>query len=351
MNRRMHCIKRVSQLLEGSLLCCSPTTKKVLSPLRGTSTFCAVGIVVVLWCMNSTPLAWSAPSSQPAATRPTVRPSKPAARRIVPTTKHKQTKANPTKKKTVRTVECRNRPKYGRFCLGRVIGPSFSNQILRCPHCGNSVLVKKLRKRWVPNQFDSDLRPHFGHYHQKHRVWVCRHCGYAAYSNDFFRSYNKKRMARALQHIRKVYKSQREVPPHYQFFMANAAYVARKKNAAFFAELMLRAVWSMREEKPAKAEKYIKTFRRSAIAAIRSAFHQKQFPLAIQHLRAFQIADLLRQQKQWSESVYWLERSFSLMEKAKKAKITPRHHRRLQRWILQLQDKISKRNTDVFVLK
>lgn len=351
MNRRMHCIKRVRPFSKGSSLCCSEAAEKVLSPPRGLASLRSVGIVVVLWCMNITPLAWSAPSSRPATTRPSVHPAKPNARRVAPSKQKKQAKAKPTKKKTMRTVECRNRPKYGRFCLGRVIGPSFSNQILRCPHCGKSVLVKKLRKRWAPNQFDSDLRPHFGHYHQKHRVWVCRHCGYAAYGSDFFRSYNKKRMTRALQRIRKVYKSQKEVPPHYQFFMANAAYVARAKNAAFFAELMLRAVWSMREEKPAKAEKYIKTFRRSAIAAIRSAFHQKQFPLAIQHLRAFQIADLLRQQKQWSESVYWLERSFSLMEKAKKAKITPRHHKRLQRWILQLQDKIAKRNTDVFVLK
>lgn len=353
MNRRSQRIKRVSH---GSMVSsfqptASRTKGQIFLPVR--TQLNSMWIVGFLWCMNSTPLAWGSPTSKPAASQPAKTQKKVPIKqkvkvKVAGNVKAKKApKGKAAKSKPSVQARCRNRPKYGQFCLGRVIGPSFSNQILRCPHCGKSVLVKKLGKPWKPNRFDSDLRPHFGHYPQKHRIWVCRHCGYSAYGKDFFKPYNKNQMSRSLRRIRRIFKTYKDIPAYYKFFSANASYVARKRDAAFFAELMLRALWSMREE---KTTKYIKTFRRSAIAALRFAFKKKLVPTSIRHIRAFQIADLLRQQKQWSEATYWLERSYSLLEKGKKAKVKLQFHKQMQRWILQLQQKISKRKTDVFVL-
>ena len=84
-----------------------------------------------------------------------------------PTSRPVARRGKPAKRAAYR---CRNRPKYGQFCLGRVIGPRFITQVIRCPHSGESLTVKRLVKPWKPATYDSDLRPHFGHFKHKERV-------------------------------------------------------------------------------------------------------------------------------------------------------------------------------------
>ena len=141
--------------------------------LQSQHPFClGVGMwmIAFLWCMNVTPL-YAAPTTQP--TQPVSRPVKRKVIGSLKPTKKTLARKVTSRKPAVRQVDCKGRMRYGKFCLGRVIGPRFSSQILRCPHCGKDVHVKRLDKPWQPANYDSDLRPYFGHFRQKHRIWVC----------------------------------------------------------------------------------------------------------------------------------------------------------------------------------
>ncbi len=316
-------------------------------------------------CMNITPLQ-AKPTSHPTPQRAaTVRAAQRTSLLVKPSTHRKVVVGKKTavvgkslgrtrpatqkavKRKVFKRVDCHGRMRYGKFCLGRVIGPRFSRQILRCPHCGKSVQVKRLEKPWKPANYDSDLRPYYGHFRQKDRIWVCRHCGYAAYRRDFFRPYHKRTMTDALRAVRRTFTSYKDIPASYRFLAANASYVARGRNAAFFAELFLRAMWSAREEKQAKS---ILSFRRAAILATRLSARRKLFPLSKQPIRFFQLADMLRQEGQWLESTYWLEQAYDALQEARKVKTKVKLGRFLERWILQIQQHISKKDKAVFLL-
>lgn len=345
--------------------------------LRGIQSLFGVGMwmIATLYCMNVTPLHAS-PASKPVppTSRPTgkkklgapkaftLKPSRPFPKaapgkpgtgfgfgkaRRKPNVGKVRRRPPVRRRAAVKRVDCKGRMRYGKYCLGRVIGPQFSSQILRCPHCGKDVHVKRLDKPWKPASYDSDLRPYFGHYKQKDRIWICRYCGYASYGADFFKPFNKRKMSESLKPVGKLYPSYNAIPSDYKFLAANAAYVARGKNPKFFGRLFLRAMWSAREEKKDIA---IQSFRRAAILAMRLAAKRKLFALQELPAACLQLADILRQEGQWAESRYWLERSYHSLEKANKAKIKARYARFINRWILQIQQRIAGKQKAVFQL-
>lgn len=319
-------------------------------------------IVWILGCMNLTPVVWAQPTPrrETPVSRPVVKRQqttnaaqntggleipgrgRPQKAQIVSSTRPSKTTPK------IIHVRCDDRRRYGKYCLGRIIGPQFSHQAVRCPHCSKRVLVKRLEKDWKPALFDSDLRPHMGHYRQKDRIWICRHCGYAAYAGDFFRPYSKRDMEDALRRVRRTYPDEDKIPSHYRFVAANASYVARRRSVPFFATLLLRAVWSAREE--GDLARY-KVFENNATQALRISLQRNLVPLPQRIVFAFQLADLLRQQGLWLEATYWLEQADLALQLARKQKQSFSFSGVMDRWILQLQQRISQRDKKIHPLR
>lgn len=300
--------------------------------------------MILLVCINLTPNARAQPNRISAVSRPVVL-VKPSSSLLGTTKPSRPQRAQDTK---VYHVRCDQRLRYGKHCLGRVIGPQLSHQRLRCFHCGRSVLVKRLEQPWESVVYDSDLRPHTGHYRQKDQIWICRHCGYASHPADFHQSYNKRAMEDALRRIRRVYTSEGQIPAHYRFRAANASYVARQQSIPFFATLMLQAMWATREEND---QQHYAVFQHSAVQALRLSLQRKLVAKEQRVRMAFQLADLLRQRGEWLEATYWLEQADIALQQLSPQQRSLGIFKKMNGWILRMQQRISKREKDVYQLR
>ncbi len=265
-----------------------------------------------------------------------------------PTSRPNTKSQNNTKKRRERlTVICKNRPRFGRFCVGRVIGPLVRDEIVRCPLCGKPVKVRRLLRPWPSWNFDSDLRPHSKkRYRQVHRLWTCRHCGYSSYWKDFFKPFEKKRVLEALKPLRKTWRDYNSIPPEYRFQTAAAVYWARRKDAKFFAQFFLRALWSMREE---NRPKQLSIFRSRAISAIKIALQKNLFSQSERPKYLFLLGELYRQEKKFSKAIFYLEKALFALKSLKnspKSKI-----KELKSYIEQVRERALKGESAPFVLK
>ena len=310
-------------------------------------------IISFLLCINVAPLANGAKKKRATPT-PTSnipdkknikkQPTKPSTK---PSIKRGKAKNNPQKKSIIH-FRSKNLPRFGRFFLGKIIGPRWIYKRVRCYRCKKQIVVKNLLAVWHARRYDSDLRPFYGHYHQKDRIWFCHHCSYAAYAKDFYLSYSKSRMTLAITPIHKHLQKKDYSPTMARFHAAAAAYWARKKNSRFFGKLFVRAVWAAREEREYKE---LHLFRQRAIAAITIAFRNNEYSDKERASTAYLLADLLRQEGKFHKALFWLEKSLNILELQKKKKVKGVHFARyLEAWIFQLQIQISKKNKRVFVL-
>ncbi len=253
------------------------------------------------------------------------------------------------KRKKVISVRCRNRPKFGRYCIGRVVGPLVRDEVVKCPLCGGAVLVRRLLRPWPSWHYDSDLRPFSNkRYRQVHRVWTCRKCGYSSLSSDFFKPFPRKKVLQALQPLKKNFEKYSQIPPEYRFQTAAAVYWARGKDAKFFAEFFLRAVWAMREEK--RPEKERAMFASRAISALKVALKKKLYSKSEEPRALYLLAELYRQLGKFYRAKYYLERAILSLEKNRDS-LNPQQVKVLESYISQVQTKILNRDPRVFTLK
>ncbi len=247
----------------------------------------------------------------PPSTRPEVVPSKESKARASsrPAQTTQPSKATPLVRQT-----CPEDRRYGRYCLGRVIGPEVQVRRLRCPHDGEIIEVLVIKGMRAEAR-DSDLRPHLGRFGQREYVWICPRSNYAALTQDFSTPYDRLAMERALQSIRQSFRPGEEISGSFRYHAAAAAYVARKKDARFFGDFYLRALWAAREEKDTR---WSSRFRRKALAAMRFALERKMYPLAKRPTVAYLVAELYRQEGEFYRAAYWFERAWGFVEVAEK---------------------------------
>ena len=240
---------------------------------------------------------------------------------------------------------CPEDRRYGRYCLGRSIGGLVKVKRLRCPHDGEQIEVLEITEQ-IPQHIESDLRPELGRFGHREKIWICPRSHYAAYPQDFLKPYDRLLMERALQPIRRHFTSKEEISGVARYRAAAAAYVARGKDARFFAEFYLRALWAAREEKDSNAAQ---RFRRQAIGALRSALQKKLYPLPKQPTTAYLIAELYRQDQQFFRASYWYEEAIKYLLLAQKE--TNQKGEGLLRLIMQGRSKVAKRDHAIFVLE
>jgi uncharacterized protein (DUF2225 family) len=240
---------------------------------------------------------------------------------------------------------CPEDRRYGRYCLGRSIGGLVKIKRLHCPHDGEQIEVLEITEQ-IPHYIESDLRPELGRFGHREKIWICPRSRYAAYPQDFLKPYDRLLMERALQPIRQSFTSKEEISGVLRYQAAAAAYVARGKDARFFAEFYLRALWAAREEKDQRAAQ---RFRRQAVGALRNALQKKLYPLPKQPTIAYLIAELYRQDQQFFRASYWYEEAIKYLLLAQKE--TNQKGEGLLRLIMQGRSKVAKRDHAVFVLE
>lgn len=305
----------------------------------------SIGGLLVLCCMNVTPLLAKSGGSAPTS-RPVVRKKaqQPVARRKA------QPASRPAKAKH-RVVNCKGRKRFGRYCLGRRVGPSVEWKKVKCPHDGHSFFVKELASRWNPIKFDSDLRPYTGRYKQSERHWVCRRCGYAAWPKDFFKPYDKKKMERVLKRFRIHLTSGQIMPVQYRFRALQASYWVRKRGVPFFVNLMKHAMWTAREE---GKKKLLPRYRTALRQGIELSFKRKLYKGLQKAEYRYLLAEIYRQEGKFKASLRQLEAALSALhvyktKYKKKAKLY--QVRMLERAIMQNQVKTMQKKREVFLLK
>ncbi|MCB9641966.1 MAG: DUF2225 domain-containing protein [Myxococcales bacterium] len=251
----------------------------------------------------------------------------------------------PKKRPEIVRRVCPEGQRYGRYCLGRVIGAEVRVRRLRCPHDGELIEVLVIKGMRAQAR-DSDLRPHLGRFGQRNYIWICPRSNYAALVEDFQKPYERLAMERALRAIRRGFQAGEEIPGTFRYQAAAAGYVARKKDAKFFGQFYLRAAWAAREEnnKPAASN-----FRKQSIAAMQFALKKKLYPLSKRPTVAYLIAELYRQEGKFYRASMWFERAWEWISIAEKK--NPRQKGTgLRNLILLGRSKAAKRDDKVFVI-
>lgn len=240
------------------------------------------------------------------------------------------------------SVDCKNRTKYGRYCLGRVIGPVARSVKKSCPVRGGSIEVN-VYKNIRPREFDSDFRPYLGRLKQRDFIWLCPKSGYAAFSKDFSKPFERRRMIRALFPLRRIpLSASQPIPGWYYFEAAGAAYWARRRKPRFFADLFLRGTWAAREDRNPKK---IRTFRRRTIGAMKVALRLSQYAAHEKAVVFYLLAEFNRQERRFGKASMWMGRALA----ANKALI--KHNtlqgKALERMIFTVKSWIDKKNRRV----
>lgn len=245
------------------------------------------------------------------------------------------------KKAEIITVKCKNRKIKGHYCVGRTIGPVTKTEVVRCPFGNEMVQIKRIFKLKVKIR-ESDLRPDLGRFGQKDYIWICPKSSYAAFPEDFFKPFDKKRMEIALRSIRKYRPKGQKIPGWYRYLAASAGYWARRKNPRFFARLFLRATWAARED---KNKVYEKNFRGRALSAMQVALKKKLYPIAKRPSIFYLIAELYRQDGQFSKSLRWIDQAYRELKRLELK--TKQKGSSLERMILRQRQWIGKRDRKV----
>ncbi len=280
----------------------------------------------------------------PPSSRPTVSSAKPPKnRQVIPSSKPSHN-AQPPKPSAISRQTCPEGQRYGRYCLGRVIGPEVRVRRMRCPHDGEIIEVLVIKGMRAEAR-DSDLRPHLGRFGQREYIWICPRSNYAALTQDFLEPYDRLEMERALQSIRQSFRVGEDISGSFRYHAAAAAYIARKKDARFFGDFYLRALWAAREEKDAR---WASLFRRKALAAMRFALERKMYPLAKRPTVAYLVAELYRQEGEFYRAAYWFERAWEFVGIAEKQ--TGQKGTGLRKLIAMGRNKAAKQDDRVYVI-
>ncbi len=267
--------------------------------------------------------------------------SRPASKKPVA-----KRKVAPLKRKKVNylTVKCRGRLRYGRYCVGRIIGPKIEVRSIRCP-LGDEKIVVHIVRGLKATKRDSDLRPELGRFGQKDYIWFCPKSNYASFPEDFSRPIDKAKVKAALAGIYRRFAPHAKIPGWFRYQAAAAVYWARGKDAKFFGELFLRALWAAREE---RAHRYEQLFRLRAIAAMKVALRKHLYREAKRPTVAYLIAELYRQARRWNEALFWYEKALLWLKKLERK--TKHSGSSLERVILMGQKYASKHDSHIFTL-